>query len=98
MAEQQFRHYRDLYLPFLRLLRDMGGAGQAEEVCQRFLARHRDQFAPSFFTDIVDKDVKWHDWVHRVHFLLKDGGYVTDPRRGYWALTDKPWPANKEDF
>ena len=98
MDDEQFKHQRDLYFPVLHILRDMGGAGEAEEVCKRFLARHQHQLPPSFFTDKVDADVKWHDWVHRVHFQLKDRGYIVDPRRGYWALTDKSWPAKKEDF
>jgi hypothetical protein len=86
------RRIRDFYLPVLRIVHDMGGRARAEDVCQRFLARHRHQLDESFFAEVIDGDEKWHDWVHRAHYQLKQKGYFRDPQRGVWELTDKPWP------
>jgi len=90
---RQLRRIRDFYLPVLRIVRDMGGRARADDVCDRFLARHRHQLDQSFFTDVIDGDVKWHDWVHRAHYQLKQKGYFRDPQRGVWELTVKPWPS-----
>jgi len=90
---RQLRRIRDFYLPVLRIVRDMGGRARADDVCDRFLARHRHQLDQSFFTDVIDGDVEWHDWVHRAHYQLKQKGYFRDPQRGVWELTDKPWPS-----
>jgi len=98
MADEMYSNIRDFYFPVLHIIRDMAGQARANEVCDRFLSRHRHQLDSSFFTEIKDGDVKWHDWVHRAHYQLKQMGYLRDPQRGIWALTDKPWPTNKAGF
>jgi hypothetical protein len=98
MAEQQFKHYRDFYFPVLRIIRDMGGKARLADIRDRFLVRHKHQLDPSFFTETKDRDIMWRDYIDRAGFELSDAGYIVRPTRGLWELTDKPWPANKEDF
>jgi len=98
MSDEQFKKIRDFYLPVLNIIRDNGGKAKNKHICDQFLARHQHQLDRSFFTDIKDGDVKWHDWVNRAGYQLRVKGYITRPTAGLWELTDKPWPANKEDF
>ncbi len=98
MAEQQFKSIRDFYFPALHIIRDMGGKARTKDIYAQFLAKHKDQLAPSYFTEIKDKDLMWRDRINRAGYDLNEAGYIVRPTRGLWELTDKPWPANKEDF
>ncbi|NLE95483.1 MAG: hypothetical protein GX600_07365 [Dehalococcoidia bacterium] len=76
----------------------MGGKARVKDISGRFLARYKDQMDSSFFTDIKDGDVKWHDYINRAGYQLRVKGYIVRPTAGLWELTDKSWPANKEGF
>jgi hypothetical protein len=98
MADEKFKKIRDFYFPVLHIIQDMGGKARVKDISDRFLARHKEQMDSSFFTDIKDGDVKWHDYVNRAGYQLRVKGYITRPTTGLWEMTDKPWPANKEDL
>ena len=61
MSDEQLAHYRDMYMPVLKVIRDHGGKARLSDICEAFLARHQHQLDRSFFTDVKDNDTKWRD-------------------------------------
>ncbi len=86
--------------PIVQALRDLGGGGEVGEIRDRVveimeLSREVVQYKAGRPGNHQTEVAYRQAWART---LLKGAGYVSNPRRGYWQLTEAGWQAKPQDL
>jgi len=91
MGTLKFEHHKDFYFPIIAILKDLGGQASTKQIYEVFLSEYGNQLDQSFFTEIIDGDIKWKDYINRAGHQLVIKGYIKRAGFGIWKLTRKQY-------
>lgn len=85
--ENLFESSRDYDLALLELLENLGGSGDARDVCQRFGDEYQTNIPQGHYEELPSGVVRWEKKVHFSRLRLKTKGLLDESHRGMWILS-----------
>ena len=86
--KMEFNDVRDLKQPVISILEDLGGRAKLKEIYEQFAVRYPNVVHSSYWNEIVDRDLRWRDYINRCRFqiLIPQGLLKKDSEKGTWEL------------
>ena len=83
-----FYEPKDFGQPIIRILQDSNGKAKLSEIYRQFAAKYPEVVNAPYWNELVDKDLRWKDYINRYRFkiLVKQGVLKKKSVKGTWEL------------